>query len=260
MALACPLDDTRRLLPAAVPYSGYYAESDNWRAYEAAASNVYASHGVSVLHTKDFRDRKKEFRGWSSAQQGDFLAELFEAVNSCDLFGLSFCATKSVGASFKGAHKKASQSSIFSMLFSMILDELCRKGNPFDLRGSREVSFFVESGNHNNQGIQKLFNDMKRKRQAEGAKSLSFVGKQDCLAIHLADFWAFYSMRHARKALQSGFDASKGPFFDEICGAAFSQAPHYTRIFSGLAYRSDDDPNAISVGAPQTYYYGPQRA
>jgi hypothetical protein len=61
------------------------------------------------------------------------------------------------------------------------------------------VSFLVETGNNNNSEIGNFFHKMTKQPAFEGSlRSISFVTKDSCRAIQLADFFAFYSRRHMR--------------------------------------------------------------
>jgi hypothetical protein len=63
------------------------------------------------------------------------------------------------------------------------------------------ISFLVESGNNNNSEIEQFFQRMSKQPAFGGAlRSISFVAKNSCRAIQLADFFAFYSRRHMRNA------------------------------------------------------------
>jgi L-ribulose-5-phosphate 3-epimerase UlaE len=59
--------------------------------------------------------------------------------------------------------------------------------------------FLVETGNNNNSEIGNFFHKMTKQPAFEGSlRSISFVTKDSCRAIQLADFFAFYSRRHMR--------------------------------------------------------------
>ena len=63
------------------------------------------------------------------------------------------------------------------------------------------ISFLVESGNNNNSEIEQFFQRMSKQPAFGGAlRSISFVAKNSCRAIQLADFFAFYGRRHMRNA------------------------------------------------------------
>jgi len=69
------------------------------------------------------------------------------------------------------------------------------------------VAFLVESGNTNNSEIEQYFHKMAKQSAFEGAlRSISFIAKNSCRAIQIADFFAYYSRRYLRDhARFSGF-------------------------------------------------------
>ena len=57
-------------------------------------------------------------------------------------------------------------------------------------------AFLLESGNPHNSGIERFFHNMAKDRGFEGVfRGISFVPKNRCRAIQLADFFAFYGRR-----------------------------------------------------------------
>ena len=63
------------------------------------------------------------------------------------------------------------------------------------------VSFLVESGNANNAELEKQFHAASQLPAFEGClRSISFISKNSCRAIQLADLLAFYTRRQMRNA------------------------------------------------------------
>ena len=62
------------------------------------------------------------------------------------------------------------------------------------LLGQKEIGFKVESSNKDGEFLH-TFNAFVRSGDAPTIKFVEFVKKEDCLAVHLADFWAMYSRR-----------------------------------------------------------------
>lgn len=62
------------------------------------------------------------------------------------------------------------------------------------------VAFLVETGNKNNDELERFFAKMSKFENWRGClRSLSFISKTNCRAIQIADFLAFYSRRHMRE-------------------------------------------------------------
>ena len=59
------------------------------------------------------------------------------------------------------------------------------------------VSFVLEAGHENDAEAEQCFYDVRKLHKLEGIlRSVSFVGKEDCRAVQMADLLAFYTRRH----------------------------------------------------------------
>ena len=260
MGFSCYLDDSYSS-GNVISLAGYFATSDNWAAYEASADDIYRQHNISILHTTDLHATKRQFRGWPLTQKKAFLADLFEAASQSKLVGISNCTTKSLSRTFQQVHKATAQISALGALFGSMVKTVCDNEGLMEISGPRDVSFVIEKGNKNNAGILTTYNKLRSEGKLQRAKSLSFVGKADCKAIHLADFWAFYSRRIATKLLQSKFQlpGSDSAPFDKLVHGAFDKLPHTVNITYGGVSSILGHPDLLQYGELQTFHFGPMR-
>lgn len=260
MAFACYLDDSYSA-GSVVSLAGYFATNENWARYEQAADEIYLKYGISELHTMDLHSNKRAFKGWQHPKKRAFLAELFAAAKDSNLVGVAHCTTKTLAKSFRQANKATAQMSALGILFGNMVNTVCSNQGLLEISGARDVSFVIEQGNKNNSGILIEYNQRKSEGNLERAKSLSFVGKGDCKAIHIADFWAFYSRRLATQLVQKNFRMQGRPadIPDKLLHGAFDKCPHTLHITYGGAGSIVGHPELLRLGQLQTFHFGPIR-
>jgi hypothetical protein len=180
-------------------------------------------YDVPALHTKEFHDTDGVFKKWSKAKKQTFAEELFSLGRS-QIFGLSASLQKqgyaesrarAATTQYPGVVMVSPYGACFSsILASLILDP--KLAAP--LIRKRGLAFLVESGNKNNAEIEWHFSQCAKAQWTEGAlRSISFVAKDSCRAIQLADFYAFYSRRHMSAQKRGQFThAHASPYYKII--------------------------------------------
>ena len=260
LAFACYLDDSYSN-GSVVSLAGYFATNEDWGRFEYAADAVYRKYGVTELHTMDLHSNKRAFKEWHFPKKKAFLADLFEAAKQSHLVGISHCTTKPLAKSFQQANKATAQMSALGILFGNMVNTVCNNKGLVEISGPRDVSFIIEAGNKNNSGILTEYNQLKSEGKLERAKSLSFVGKSDCKAIHIADYWAFYSRRLATQFLQRNFKMSgrAEDIADKLLHGAFDKCPHSIHITHGGVSSILGHPELLQLGDLQSFHFGPMR-
>ena len=182
---------------------GYVAKTEDWEQFERFAPEIYKRFGLDVLHTKDLHRTKGEFKNWPLEKKKNFVEELFDAAKSCGVVGVSACVRNSLGKKFNQSHKDAARISTLGLLFARVVFSFGAKGSFYPIEyPCPPLSLIVEAGNKNNKGLRTHFQEVRENGVAfDFATDLSFIGKKDCYAIQLADFWAFYSRRHGARIL-----------------------------------------------------------
>ena len=87
----------------------------------------------------------------------------------------------------------------YTFCFNVILDWLLR-----DIRTGRSVSdglaFILEAGHENNPEAEQNFHAVRKLHKLEETlRSISFVPKDNCRAVQMADLFAFYSRRDSAR-------------------------------------------------------------
>ena len=259
LSFECYLDDSYGEGATVIALAGYFATSENWKRYELLARKIYEKNNVRVLHTKKLVGTKEDFAGWAKQKKAAFIKELFDAAETCEITGVSHCITKSLGKSFRNANKKTSNFSPLAMLFDWLVNAVCESQGLLDLGSGRDTAFIVEAGNKNNAGILRKFEDRQKADQNKRAKSLSFINKNDCLAIQLADFWAFHSRKLATRLLQCEFrtEDCQTEIRDQLSSIAFVRCPHSLHVTFGGVSSPIGEPNILMAGTTRSVHFGP---
>lgn len=243
VTLVCYLDDSSND-GTVVSLGGYIARNDDWVRFEGLAKDVYARHGVDVLHTKDLHATKDEFADWTIGQKREFVTDLFDAAKGAGVVGVSACAPKSIGKKFAREHKTTARFSTLGLCFARVVMSLRTEGSIYHIgHPPGDVSLIIEQGNRNNDGLLTHYREVKAKGSSfDFAKSLTFVGKRDSYAIQLADFWAFYSRRMGAKILNghSSLEVLEAEPIDKGCeplhAIAAHRVPHHLKLVNDVYF------------------------
>jgi hypothetical protein len=76
------------------------------------------------------------------------------------------------------------------------------------------MAFLVESGNPNNSDVEPIFHRYVQTKEfglEKALRSITFVPKDSCVAIQLADFIAYYTRRHTEACIKAGGPLSELP-------------------------------------------------
>lgn len=242
-----------------VTLAGYFGAVENWREFEALSGEVYKRFGVSVFHAIEFKDTKGQFSGWERTKKEDFCVQLFDVVQLCNLVGASKSVQRSLHKSFRKTGKSSHTYSPLSMAFGSFTASACNPENDFLPSSGKPTQFFIENGNANNNGIKKVFNSARASEERKQLLlSLTFVDKDSCHAIQLADFFAYYSRKIAKGLAQN---KSNNEIFDALSDPikiAFTRAPHQIEVACGhvtqdVASRG----NLVNVGETRSIRLGP---
>lgn len=194
----CYLDDSGTSGLPIVTMAGFVAHMHLWEELEPKFDEVLERYGVPILHTKEFHDTKGSFAGWSKLKKRTFAEELFTVAHG-KMLGLSMSTRKRAWAEEQKETGQLPSMSAYGVCFSAILMQVVTEPQLGKHLRETGVSFLVESGNKNNAEIEQLFHSLTKMPQFKGClRSISFINKDACRAIQVADFFAFYSRRYMR--------------------------------------------------------------
>lgn len=195
----CYLDDSGTSGLPVVTIAGFVAAMHHWEHVEAGANEIMDTYGVPIFHAKQFHDTRAPFGGWTKIKKRTFAEELFSMAHG-RIYGLSVTISRKT---YEQSKNRDQTMSAIGCGFSVLMTRLLLQDDMRQAIKQQGVAFLLESGNKNNGGIEKFFHQMSKADATEGClRSISFVQKDSCRAIQMADFLAFYSRRfmhsHAR--------------------------------------------------------------
>jgi Protein of unknown function (DUF3800) len=202
----CYLDDsgTSKHEPV-VTLAGFVAKESVWQSLENHYEKVLASYKVPTLHAKEFHETKGCFSGWNQIRKRSFIQEIFDSrAGKIDL-GISISAVKKSYRERQEATGLNKTLSAYGVCLSAIITRLVLGTEVGKEVRGEGVSFCIEHGNANNDGLEVFF----RKAQNHADLSphivdISFPKKTDCRAIQVADFYAYFTRRNAVQHEKSG--------------------------------------------------------
>lgn len=262
MSFVCYLDDSYDQHAKVYSLAGYFALEENWEKYEAESRRVYAAYDIEIFHSVLFAHGHEQFKGWTRAKKLELVQDLFILARAFNIMGTSFSITRDTCEAIKKAHKGGAQLSPLLILFGAVSSAVTQNEGLFSYIGKRTVSFAIESGNKNNQGIISNFNRQKAKTTdpVPRIKAVREVSKTDCRAIHLADFWAFYSRRAVLKMIKNDFtqdDDVISNYLDPLALSAAIRGRHTINVMEGSPAPIPGQPDRFIMDSMRGYEFGP---
>jgi hypothetical protein len=197
--LTCYLDDSGKDSQNRVTtIAGYLGRDTAWKAFETEVEPVFDRAKVNVLHATDLEGTRRGFNGWRVLQKQSFVAEACRTLAKHSILGVSMSAVKDTYFRRKLERKAKRTVTPYTFCFQVIIDWLLR-----DIRTGRAVwseglALVLECGHENNPEAEEQFYAIRKLHKLEKVlRSISFVPKDDCRAIQMADLFAYYSRREA---------------------------------------------------------------
>jgi hypothetical protein len=202
--LTCYLDDSGKDPENIVEtVAGYIARDSDWRLFEKDVEQWFDEYGVEVLHAKDLHGTKGEFENWSVLKKQAFVSRICQSRQSYLMMGMSASIQKEPYRQMIEQRGNRKTRTPYSFCFNTIIDWVLRDIRIGAAANSEGVAFVLEAGHENNAEAERLFYEIKENHGLENIlKSISFVSKETCRAIQLADFIAFYVRRDANSKVK----------------------------------------------------------
>jgi Protein of unknown function (DUF3800) len=201
VVLVCYLDDSGKDPQNPIEtVAGYIAKEDAWAAFESEVEPIFIEKKVPILHAKQLHDTDGPFQGWSRLQKQAFVARVGQVSSRHLITGLSMSALKGSYEEHALDRAKGTPSrrtvTPYTFCFQVIVDWILRGVSTGRLAHSEGVSFVLECGHENNPQAEQEFYWVREHYNLQTVlKSISFVPKDSCRAIQLADLVAFYTRR-----------------------------------------------------------------
>jgi hypothetical protein len=216
VVLVCYLDDSGKDPQSPITtLAGYIARDTAWQAFENDVQRWFTEFNVNILHTRDLHASDGEFRDealWTRLRKQAFVSRVCQARGPHVMMGLSMSTLKGqyrLRALDRGRRRTATP---YSFCFAVINDWIFRNIHTGSVANMEGLAYLLECGHENNSEVEKEFAAIKRQHKdiRNLMHSISFVNKDSCRAIQLADLLAFYSRRDSAaqfEARQKGRDS-----------------------------------------------------
>ena len=196
--LVCYLDDSGKDPQNPITtLAGYAATEEQWQRFETDVEPIFADCSVKVLHTKDLHHTDGEFDGWKVLRKQAFVARICSALSRHALLGMSASAAKEPYARRASESDRKRTITPYAWCFNLIVDWVLTDIRVGRISNTEGVAFILEAGHENNADAERTFYNIRKQHNLAGLlHSISFVSKESCRAVQLADLFAFYSRRH----------------------------------------------------------------
>ena len=187
--------------------AGVMANATQWARFEAKFAALKAKHGFRVFHTKKFKRRKGDFKGWDLLKQLSLMSDFAKLSENSFTEGVTFTLDNAeYEASYKGGDKprRLRLESKYGLCFRNCLLFFILE----TVKRTREESqpptlhFVLESGHPNWSEVRDIFNETKREIKALSGFDLlgniTFADKDECDPLMMADFLAHAAYLTAR--------------------------------------------------------------
>jgi hypothetical protein len=163
------------------------------------AAPYIRGENISCVHAKELYSTKCEFEGWTWDRKRDFLTGLYDLLRPRVQMGISMSCLKSQYHARKKESGLGQNQSAYGFAFVAAMNAILKDETLGRIARWEGISFILECGNANNDGIIQSFRRIKKQYNADFLRSISEVGKRDCVAIQMADVFAFFTRRRANE-------------------------------------------------------------
>jgi len=180
---------------------GMVARADHWKGFEEVFEAIQKKHGFRVFHTKKFKRRSGDFKGWTNKQCLALIRDLSVLTG----FGRGEGFTVSLdNALYRDIYRKplvpvrGRFDSKYGLCFRQCLGHLINETAKRKYRKKiPRLDVILEAGHKNAGDVQRIFLELKHEFAAHGfdiLRHIAFVDKEDCGQLMMADFLAHMAM------------------------------------------------------------------
>lgn len=177
--------------------AGVMATAQQWSRFEAEFARLQTNYGFRTFHTKKFKRRGGDFKGWNPIRQLALLTELAALSENAFIESATVVLDNAdYTANYKGGDKppRLRLESKYGLCFRNLLMFFALEGLKWTHAGSLpKMHFVLESGHANWNEARDIFNGTKaelRGLDRDLLGEVSFADKNDCTPLMIADFLA----------------------------------------------------------------------
>jgi hypothetical protein len=212
-----------------------------------AVEPIFKQYRVGTLHAKDLQATRGDFKGWSVLRKQAFVAQICLARSQTLIMGLSMSALKSRYAQRASESDRKRTVTPYTFCFNVIIDWIMRDYRLGGAAKKEGVALIIEIGHENNPEAEQQFYEIRKLHKIDDVlRSISFVPKNDCRAIQLADLFAFYSRRNSaalEKAKREGKEELK---VETMLRIITEGLPHRGFVATEFVQKGPDTPSWIA--------------
>jgi hypothetical protein len=188
---------------------GMLARADHWKGFEEIFEAIQKKHRFRIFHTKKFKRRVGDFKGWTNEQCLALIRDLSVLTG----FGRGEGVTVSLNnALYRDVYRKPSVpvrghfDSRYGLCFRQCLGHLISETVKRKYRKKiPRLDVILEAGHENAGDAQRIFLELKRQFAAHDLdilRHIAFVDKDECGQLMMADFLAHKAMLDDRQVLE----------------------------------------------------------
>jgi len=252
--LVCYLDDSGKDPQCSITtLAGYIARDTAWEAFETDVDRWFAEYDINVLHARDLHASDGEFSDkekWTVLRKQAFVSRICQARTPHLMMGLTMSVLK--GQYKDRAKERGRRRTVtpYSFCFNVLNDWIFRDIQIANVAHTEGVAYIIEAGHENNAEVEGEFFAIKEQHPdiAPLMRSISFVSKDDCRAIQLADLLAFYSRRNGEAQLKARKAGLEGHVADTMDRIIIENLPH--RAFVATDFGPEASGSYFLAGDP----------
>jgi hypothetical protein len=191
---------------------GLLARAEQWQKFERKFAALQTEYGFRVWHTKKFKNKAGDFKGWTDQKCSD----LYWAMSKITSHGLTDVVALTLDNALYDADyragsdlpRKARLDTKYGLCFRFCLVHLVQEVTKRRLRKRiPSLHIIMEAGHPNFGDAERVFLEERRIWVLDGVpilRSLTKVGKDDCGALMMADFAAHSEYLAEKRAIDTG--------------------------------------------------------
>ena len=197
--LACYLDDSGSDdQNPIVTVAGYIARDTEWKVFETEVEQWFSEYRIGILHSMKLHNTDGDFKGWTVLRKQTFVARLCRTLSRRAIMGLTASAHKSNYQRDADNSGRKRTITPYSFCFNLVVDWILTGVLTGRASHDEGVALILECGHPNNAEAEQLFYEIRERHGlSQVLRSISFVPKDICRAIQMADLLAFYSRRNS---------------------------------------------------------------
>jgi hypothetical protein len=195
---------------------GVLARAEQWKVFEKKFSDLQSLYGFKVWHTKKFKRKKGDFRGWSDEKCHD----LYWSMQQVTSFGLTDIVALTLNnTSYEADYKagdlprKARLDTKYSLCFRICLVHLVKEVLKRRRRNRiPPLHVVVEAGHRNFGDAERVFEEERQIWTYAGVpilRSLTKADKDECGALMIADFAAHSEYIMEKREIDTGIPRNR---------------------------------------------------